>query len=191
MKRVLFIFISLMICVCGYSQKHMKFQGIEIDGTKKNFVDQLIKKGYKYVGPADNMEMLSGTFTSKKAMIGVSANSDNNVISVGVMLPENTEWKALLNEYNYYKDLYTQKYGMPVVVNEKDKTINDDNYWKLSYLIDGKNEWECWFETEVGEILLTIRGVKHDFGDDAGCISIMYRDKANFKKNQNKDIDDI
>lgn len=64
MKRVLFIFISLMICVCSYSQKHMKFQGIEIDGTKKDFVDQLIKKGYRYYGTTDYVEMLSGTFNN-------------------------------------------------------------------------------------------------------------------------------
>lgn len=194
MKRVLFIFISLMICVSGYSQKHMKFQGIEIDGTKKEFVDQLIKKGYRYEyeNSIDNAAVLSGTFTGKKAEIYVNANSaDNDVSSVIVDLPESTKWKSLLIEYNYYKDLYSQKYGMPVEVNEKDKTISDDNHWKIKYLVDGKNEWECWFETKDGEILLEIRGIKHDFGDDAGCITIMYRDKANFKKNQNKDIDDI
>lgn len=191
MRIVLFMIISLMICVSGYSQKHMKFQGIEIDGTKKAFVDQLIKKGYRYEGPIDNMEMLSGTFTSKKARIGVNANSDGNVIEVVVKLPEYTEWKTLLNEYNYYKDLYTQKYGMPVSVNEKDKTISDDNHWKISYLVEGENEWECWFETKEGEILLTIKGIKHKFAENTGNITIMYRDKANYKKNQNKDIDDI
>ena len=191
MKKVLFLFISLMVCVCGYSQKHMKFQGIEIDGTKKDFVDQLVKKGYRYEGPSDNIEILSGTFTSKKAKVGVLANSAGNVIAVTVSLPEYKEWKTLLNEYNYYKDLYTQKYGMPVSVNEKDKTINEDNHWKLSYLVEGRNEWECWFETEEGEILLAIKGLKHDFDDNTGYITIMYRDKANYKKNQNKDIDDI
>lgn len=190
MKRVLFIFISLMICVCGYSQKHMKFQGIEIDGTKKAFVDQLIKKGYKYVGPADNMELLSGTFTSKKAIVAVTSNSDNNVISVGVMLPEKTEWKALVNEYNYYQNLYSQKYGMPVEVNEKDGSGTDDNYIKMMALGNGETEWECWFETEEGEILLSIKGSKGII-DRSGHIIIMYRDKTNFLENQNKDIDDI
>lgn len=191
MKRVLFIFISLMICVCGYSQKHMKFQGIEIDGTKKAFVDQLIKKGYRYDGPSDNLELLSGTFTSKNARIGVSTNSSDNVIAVVVLLPENTEWKALVNEYRYYKDLYTQKYGIPVKVTENDKSSFDDNYMKMLSLANGETEWECWFETEEGEILLAIQGIKHRFGDNTGSISILYRDKANFKKNQNKDIDDI
>lgn len=191
MKRAIFLFISTLICVCCYSQKHMKFQGIEIDGTKKAFIDQLIKKGYRYEGTNDNLELLSGTFTSKKANVAVSSNTDGNVISVSVALPEDTKWNNLLNEYNYYKNLYTQKYGMPIAVNEKDKIISDNNSFKMMFLEDGRNQWECWFETEEGDILLTIKGIKHDFDDNTGCITIMYRDKVNYKKSQNKDIDDI
>ena len=191
MKKVLFLFISVMICVSGYSQKHMKFQGIDIDGDKKAFIDQLVKKGYSYEGSSAGAEMLSGTFTSKKATVCVSSNTEGNVISVSVELPEDAKWNNLLKEYSYYKNLYTQKYGMPVEVNEKDKTISDNNSFKMMFLEDGRNQWECWFKTEEGEILLSIKGIKHDFDDPTGCITIMYRDKANYKKNQNRDIDDI
>ena len=192
MKRILFVIISLMICVCGYSQKHMKFQGIEIDGTVKSFVDKLVQKGYKYEISLDNNgAALSGTFTNKKAFLGVYANSNSVVYCVLVYLSDCKEWKSLLNEYNYYKDLYTKKYGEPVSVTETYDFISNNNYVNILQLVNGKIEWKCWFETEDGEILLSIRGKDNKLEEDSGCISIMYRDKSNFEKSKSRDIEDI
>lgn len=127
MKRFMIFFITLMMGVSSYCQNHMKFQGIEINGTVKAFVDKMVQKGYKYESPIENGAMLSGTFTSKNALLTVAGNSSGNVIAVIVALPDNKEWKNLVTEYDYYKNLYTQKYGMPVSVTEQDKTLSDYN----------------------------------------------------------------
>lgn len=192
MKKMWLLIVGLMICVCGYCQSHMKFQGIEINGTKKDFVDQLVKKGYKYITTNQSGAYLTGTFTNKKVDVMVTTNSLGNVVAVGLVLPESDEWKSLLNEYNYYKDLYSQKYGRPTSVNEKYDYKTNDNYLNMLHIVDGKTEWECWFGTPEGEILLSIEGNKRQkYGDRTANIIIMYRDKENMKNERNKDFDDI
>ena len=45
MKRLFILIVAAMMTVSMMAEGHMKFKGVEIDGTRTQFVSQLSKKG--------------------------------------------------------------------------------------------------------------------------------------------------
>ena len=112
MKKSLFSLVVLFASLTCVAQDHLSFKGIPIAGSMEDFCQKLSNKGFVELGSDGNTTLFTGDFTGREATIGVNSDDDGeNVYSVVVLFDPSGEWNVLVNTYNYYKDLYTRKYG--------------------------------------------------------------------------------
>lgn len=120
MKKVLITFVAFLTTLNIMAQDLLTFKGIPIEGSLAEFKKKLKTNDFIWVGQENNISMFSGTFTGKQVRLGVMATDDNKeVLGVIVRFKPLGFWEPLIDTYNYYKDLYTEKYGTPKVNTEK------------------------------------------------------------------------
>jgi len=103
----LFIFLS---CNNG---KHLKFNGIEIDGNITKFISKMEKKGYTNIGMEGNNYAMSGIFCDEECIIEIETTKKTNpevVYAVTVMFPPKYNWDNLKSDYNSIKKNISKKY---------------------------------------------------------------------------------
>lgn len=171
------------------AQEHLSFKGIPIEGRISTFCQKLKTKGLKQIHSEDNIKLFTGDFTGRDATIGVIADqSGKNVFSVVVFLPKSDEWNSLVNIYEYYKDLYIEKYGKPSFNKENNPSYSDSNFSLMHALYDGKVTYVCAFDVTGGTIELNID--KAD-GYLQGRVIIRYKDAQNIQGKRQADLDEI
>ena len=119
MKKILITLTVLFAVIDIMAQEHLSFKGIPIEGSMTEFCQKLKSKGFTSIGRENNITLFSGDFTGRQATVGVTATDDGkNVFAVVVLFDPSGEWNTLVNTYDYYKDLYTRKYGKPTISKE-------------------------------------------------------------------------
>ena len=125
MRRLISLFAFMIITLTSYAQtnsEHLTFKGIPIEGSMNTFCQKLKAKGFTSIGRENNLALFTGNFTGQDATIGVKATDDGkNVFAITVIFDSSGEWNTLIDTYNYYKDLYTRKYGKPTISKEKNQ----------------------------------------------------------------------
>ena len=141
------------------SNNHLKFKGVPIDGTLKQFVSRMKRKGFKYIDSDDGVVVLQGDFAAyKECIIYVSTLDNKDLVSrIDVQFPKQDTWEYLYGDYKNLKDLLTEKYGKPNTEKEKfeDKYIDDDNDRMHAVKMD-RCKYETRFKTDKGYIVLWI-----------------------------------
>lgn len=189
MKKLFLTLIISFIAVCGYAQEHLSFKGIPIEGSITSFCQKLKAKGLTQQHSKDNMRLFTGDFTGCEATIGVIADQNGkDVFSVVVLFPSTKEWNQLVSTYDYYKDLYTEKYGKPSFSKEYNPSRMNDNSSKMIALDGGIVTYASVFEAPGGNIELSIE--KAD-GVYRGMVVIRYKDSQNINAKRQSDLDEI
>lgn len=189
MKRILLTLALSLIMVGAYAQEHLSFKGIPIEGTMSSFCQKLKSKGFTAIGSQNNIRGFTGDFTGREATVGViSTDNGQDVFGVVVLLPESGEWNTLVNTYDYYKDLYTRKYGKPSISKEKNPSSSDSNISLMYEVQQGTVVYASVWEVAGGSIELAIE--KAD-GIYEGQVVIRYRDSQNAEAKLQQDLDDI
>lgn len=157
---------------------HLKFKGVPIDGTLKEFVSRMKRKGFKSVGFDNGTAVLEGDFAAyKECTIYVSTLDNKDLVSrITVVFPDQNTWEYLHGDYVNLKKLLTEKYGAPSSVSEKfqDRYISNDTDRMHSVKMD-RCKYESRFTTEKGEIILWI---EHE--SVMSCfVALAYKDKIN------------
>lgn len=157
---------------------HLKFKGVPIDGTLKEFVSRMKRKGFKSIGTEKGMAILKGDFAAyKECTIYVSTLDNKDLVSrISVVFPNQETWEYLYGDYMNLKELLTEKYGVPSSVTEEfqDKYINDDRDRMHAVKMD-RCKYESHFTTDKGEIVLWI---EHE--SVMSCfVALVYKDKIN------------
>ena len=188
MKKSLLALIVMFFAITCMADEHLKFKGIPIEGSMKSFCQKLETKGFSKAVSDANSTIFRGDFAGSNATIGVVSDDDGeNVSSVIVMFDGSDEWKVLLNTYNYYKDLYTRKYGDPTEVIEDNPARSDSNTALMAEVNNRTVVWGCLWELPAGEIDINIE--KADFY--TGWVVIRYRDFQNEEAKIQKYLEDI
>lgn len=188
MKHIL---LSILLCVgfCVNAQEHLTFKGIPIEGSMTAFCQKLKAKGYTQMGKDKNITLFTGDFTGRQATIGVGASDDgNNVFSVVVLFDPSGEWNTLVSTYDYYKDLYTRKYGEPTVSNENNPSRSDSNTALMAEVHQGTVVYGSGWAVSGGDIQLSI---EKSSGVYEGMVMIRYRDSQNVEAKIKSDLEDI
>lgn len=189
MKRIIFTLTMLFATVNLMAQEHLSFRGIPIEGSIKEFCKKLEAKGFTSMGSEQNIEVFIGDFTGREATIGVAATNDGeNVFSVVVFFDSCGEWNTLVNTYEYYKDLYTRKYGKPAMTQEKNPARIDTNAALMSEVDNGRAVYGSKWEVTGGDIELSIEKSSKLF---EGMVIIRYRDAQNVEAKIQRDLEDI
>ena len=96
--------------------------------------------------------------------------------------------KSGIELYNYYKDLYTRKYGNPTISKEKNPAHSDSNTALMAEVHQGTVVWGSAWEVTGGNIELSIEKTS---GIYEGMVMIRYRDSQNVETKIQKDLEDI
>ena len=180
---MLFAVISLM------AQEHLSFKGIPIEGSMTAFCQKLKAKGFTSIGSENNLTLFTGDFTGRNATVGVTATDDGkDVFAVVVLFDPSGEWNALINTYDYYKDLYTRKYGKPSISKEKNPALSDSNTALMAEVHQGTVVYGSAWEVTGGDIQLSI---EKSSGVYEGMVMIRYRDSQNIEAKIKNDLEDI
>lgn len=180
---MLFAVISLM------AQEHLFFKGIPIEGSMTAFCQKLKAKGFTSIGSENNLTLFTGDFTGRNATVGVTATDDGkDVFAVVVLFDPSGEWNALINTYDYYKDLYTRKYGKPSISKEKNPALSDSNTALMAEVHQGTVVYGSAWEVTGGDIQLSI---EKSSGVYKGMVMIRYRDSQNVEAKIQNDLNDI
>ena len=185
MRKFLITFTVLFAVINIMAQEHLSFKGNPIEGSMTAFCQKLKVKGFTSIGSDNNLTLFTGDFTT----VGVTATDDGkNVFAVVVLFDSSGEWKNLVNTYNYYKELYTRKYGKPTNSKEKNPAISDSNTALMAEVNQGTVVNGRAWEGTGGDIQLSI---EKSSGVYEGMVMIRYRDSQNVEAKIQKDIEDI
>lgn len=189
MKRLSAILVLFFVAISVVAQEHLSFKGIPIEGSMTTFCQKLKAKGFTSIGRDNNVRMFSGDFTGRKATVGVTATADGkNVFGVVVLFDPSDEWNTLVNTYNYYKDLYTRKYGDPTISKENNPARSDSNIALMAEVHQGTVVYGSAWEITGGDIQVSI---EKSSGVYEGMVMIRYRDSQNVEAKIKDDLEDI
>ena len=177
MRKLVITFTMLFAVISLMAQEHLSFKGIPIEGSMTAFCQKLKAKGFTSIGSENNLTLFTGDFTGRNATVGVTATDDGkDVFAVVVLFDPSGEWNALINTYDYYKDLYTRKYGKPSISKEKNPALSDSNTALMAEVHQGTVVYGSAWEVTGGDIQLSI---EKSSGVYKGMVMIRYRDSQN------------
>ena len=188
MRKLLITLTVLFTAIGIMAQEHLSFKGIPIEGSMTAYCQKLKTKGFTQMGHDNNVTMFKGDFTGRQATIGVGATDDGKTVhSVVVIFDESDEWNTLVSTYDYYKGLYTRKYGKPSACREHNPSRRDSNTSLMYELWEGTVTYASTWNVTGGTIELSIE--KASYSD--GVVVIRYRDAQNVETKIQKDLEDI
>lgn len=189
MRKLVITFTMLFAVISLMAQEHLSFKGIPIEGSMTAFSQKLKAKGFTSIGSENNLTLFTGDFTGRNATVGVTATDDGkDVFAVVVLFDPSGEWNALVNTYDYYKDLYTRKYGKPSISKEKNPALSDSNTALMAEVHQGTVVYGSAWEVTGGDIQLSI---EKSSGVYKGMVMIRYRDSQNVEAKIQNDLNDI
>ena len=189
MKKILATLLSTLIAASLFAQDaHLKFKGVPIDGSLTEFVNKMKTAGFTHIGTQDGMAALQGDFAGyKNCTVAVFTVKPLNVVSmIGVIFQSRDNWADLESDYDIFKEMLTEKYGAPAVVIEEFKRTPQDDNDKIYELRMNRCTWASAFQTELGEIELSI-----EHQDFQSRVVLRYRDKINTEKVRKQALEDL
>lgn len=191
MKKAFFIaFLSLLCCVSSvFSQGHLTFKGIPIDGSLASFTTKMKAKGFSSVEVQADGAMYKGTFAGMSDSYITAFASNGIVTTVIVHFPTMTAWSILESKYFELKSMLSQKYGEPTRYSEYFQSPYDNESSDSDKMI-GTQFDHCKycsiFEVALGQIEL------HITHNDRDCyVMLKYFDKVNYSKKESSAYDDL
>lgn len=188
MKHFLLTLSIFFAAIAANAQEHLSFKGIPIEGSITTFCQKLKAKGFVQLGSENNISFFKGDFTGRTATVGVvAADNGQDVFTVAVFFDKTDSWNALVNTYDYYKDLYIEKYGQPTTRVENNPSRSDSNSSLMYELFQGRVTYGCIFEVPGGSIQLSIEQA----GYNDGQVMIKYQDLQNINAKRQSDLEEI
>jgi hypothetical protein len=188
MKHILLL-VFLLISLSAYSQEHLTFKGMPIDGLSSVFVSSLKAKGYEQTYKDENGNyIMTGSFTGKNADLYILATRKSHIVwKVVVSFDQLDSWTSLKSVYNDYIDLFSKKYGRPKRIETFKSPYYEGDGYELQALRLEKCIYFTYFETPLGDISIEI-------SNDAK-IKLSYEDKINLDlkhtEQNSLDLDEI
>lgn len=178
MKKIIFTLTLLFVTISVVAKEHLSFKGIPIEGSMTEFCQKLKAKGFTSIYRENNRASFSGAFTGHDAEVGVIATDDGkNVFGVFVSFDPSGEWDTLVNTYFDYKNLYTRKYGKPILSRESMPKRSDSHTAFIAEVYHGTVVYSSRWEGTGGLIQLSIV----ESGSNKCKVVIYYRDSLNYE----------
>ena len=194
MKKLVSIILLLSLMpfsLLSQEEEHLKFKGVPIDGTLKEFTSKLVKTGLKEIGQENGQVMLFGDFAGfRDCMIYATTTPGKDLVyMVAAMLNPTDHWSALQRDYEALNSMLKIKYGEPSEVIEEFQSFSKpkSDSEKILYLKTDRCNYQTIFDTKKGRI-----AVKLAHGDKDLCfVIIAYEDGINALRHSNAAIDDL
>lgn len=183
------LFVVLSSVTFSQESEHLTFKGVPIDGSLSTFVSKMKSAGFSYLGEMDGFAIMYGDFAGYHGCaIGVNTLKSLNVSFINVIFPVCNDWATLEDCYDTLKEMLTQKYGNPVVVEQFQGRIQPEtNNEKLHELYMNRCTWSSLYITPKGNIELSLQ--KSEYG--SSFVLLEYYDKINTDSVRSMAIDDL
>lgn len=179
------------LVLLAQEEQHLKFKGVPIDGTLKEFTTKLVQRGFTKIGSENGQAVLTGDFAGfRDCLIYVSALQNKDLVNcVAAIFPSKSQWSILERDYNMLKTMLTKKYGEPSEVIEEFQTHSEpkSDDMKFHHLKNDECKYETTFQCENGDIILKMAHI----GYDSCFIVLAYYDSINTKLATSSAIDDL
>lgn len=187
MKRIITFLLVCLIGLTAYSQEHLKFKGIEIDGKIEQMAKKLEAAGFECTSP--DKSSFKGVFAGREASISVFTNMVDNVYRIAVSYDmSNTPWRAIKTEMVVFEENLTKKYGAPTsAIYEFDRHYADGSGREINGFMMERNHWSTNWEIETGNIGIMFAQGKMT----PPMIIIYYQDKLNYQVQEEQIYDDL
>ena len=175
MKKILMLSLMLLLNIAIYSQTHMDFRGVPIDGPLNSFITKMKGLGYSLVEESGDIVSMKGQFTGQDVELYITASpKTKTVCRVTIYFPERESWDSLERQYKEYKELFIKKYGTNYKSFEYfKKPYYDGDGYELQALWKEKCVYATYFDTPNGIIVVELTKFE--------SLSIGYEDRTNIE----------
>ena len=138
-------------------QEAMYFMGLPITGTANEFANRLIReKGFTFKErDSDGSVLVTGTFAGyENCTIGVMPRDGN--LTIGVLLPKQTSWRALRSQYFTFKSQLGNKYSLTKNVESFEDPYYDGCGNEMEGVRNDKCNFVTTFSADNGTVAVTI-----------------------------------
>jgi hypothetical protein len=105
------------------------FDGINLKESKDNLIEKLQNKGFNFNYGIGSTIKLSGEYDNKETSIYiVNTAKSNKPVVLSAYIGDSKTWEELLNEYNKYVKIFSDKYGNPDIYYASFKAPYDRTY---------------------------------------------------------------
>lgn len=172
-----------MMTASVMAEGHMKFKGVEIDGSLPNFVKQMEAQGFTKTHTSNEMVEMRGMFAGENVEIGIMTTPKSKKVASVMVIFKNGDGSmpVLRNHYYRLKESLIKKYGDPVEVDDP-----KSNKSEQSVLVCTSDNYKSVFETDKGRICLVIYSRMFE-----SSVCIAYFDKANQNLSKLEAEDDL
>lgn len=171
LKSILIITFCLLV-FSGYSQEHLRFKNVPMDGTVINFTKELIKQGFIVKKENKNLHVLTGNFIGRPCEVRLVATKKTAAIwKVVVLLPTVKDWAPLKIDYMSLKNAFVDKYGEGKSYEFFSKPYAEGESDEMEALSFGRCHYITYWEKPEGTVALQIT--------TEGRITITYEDALN------------
>jgi len=183
MKKIIislfFVFAATISFAQTQSSDHLTFKGVPIDGKLSEYVSKMKQNGFTHISTENGVAILSGAFAGYEDCIIYILSQNNLVYAVGVRFSDKDNWFTLSTNYFSLKEMLTEKYEEPSIVEEKfdsDSEPRDDGS-KMNEVRMDRCKYSATYFIEQGQIILSIKniGVSHCY------VQLVYTDIINKK----------
>lgn len=183
MKRLFTFFAAAAVAVSVMAEGHMKFKGVEINGSKAQFVSQLERRGCMSGKNGFAVEVIEADFAGVAMYVLPLTTSQTKTIYAVVASTTRIEDKAAVKaQYNSLKKLMDDKYG-----NGQEVALEDGYYVNLIGDFERGNANEAIKYTAAeGSIVLYTHEATLGYN-----VVVEYHDKANNALRQKEANEDI
>lgn len=180
---IIFLLVSSLFAFAQSESEHLKFMGIELDGTINEFQEKLLKKGVT-IDPdpkqsSNGKRLYKGSFSGEEAQIAVFYNPQSKTVYRAKALITRyvkDHIEQLISKFESKLDL---KYGTD---NKQTRTETDDKYNKFN---------DHQYNVENGRINLFISAVDGLSYGKYFLLHIDYHDWLNSFMNDLEEMDDL
>lgn len=197
MKKVIISLVFLCFSLVSFSQssfQHLKFKGVEIDGTLEGYVDKMKGEGFEFFGIKNGVGVLKGEFAGYRDcnIIASTLKSIDKVNCIKVEFPDRKDWPSLEGDYINLKSMLTEKYGKPSEVIEEFKaTYQPELDRDKLYLVErGDYSWYSIFSTKEGDIQISISNNRQSRSGRL-YVELQYSDKTNTEEVRARAMEDL
>jgi hypothetical protein len=174
MKTTKFFLIATfcLFVLYGYSQEHLTFKNVPLNGNINNFAKELVKQGFTVKETKGNVITMSGSYINRQCEVLIFASKKANIVwKVAIYLPEETNWYSIKNDYLKLKEQFITKYG----IGKSYEFFSDPYYEGDGYEMQAVKLEKCnyiiYWEKPEGNVTLSISKYRQ--------IKVSYEDSIN------------
>lgn len=165
--------------------QHLQFMDIPIDGKIDEFAKRLQNKGFVVKEKTEHGIQMSGSFAGQSdvELYVLTTKKTHVVFKVVVYFPKQLSWNGIERDYEYYKDLFTKKYGIPEAYEFFKSPYYKGDGYEMSAIKLEKCVYLSFFKLQYGSVVLEISKYQQ--------LRIAYEDKENVslaEKEKNESI---